>query len=156
MLRQLDTLVVDKTGTLTEGKPRLVSLVPLEQTAEVDLLRLAATLEKGSEHPLAAAITAGAESRGIPLAKAESFEYLTGQGITGRVEGRLVALCNRKLMENLKIDFQDIGTRAETMRREGQTVMFVAQSSGTDEDGVAHPITADEVWDFCANGFAAS
>ncbi|MBI5582759.1 MAG: heavy metal translocating P-type ATPase [Deltaproteobacteria bacterium] len=126
VLRQVDTLVVDKTGTLTEGKPRLVSLVPLEHTAEVDLLRLAATLEKGSEHPLAAAITAGAESRGIPLAKAESFEYLTGQGITGRVAGRLVALGNRKLMDNLKIDFQNLGDRAEAMRREGQTVMFVA------------------------------
>ncbi|HSO72581.1 MAG TPA: heavy metal translocating P-type ATPase, partial [Thermodesulfobacteriota bacterium] len=156
VMRQVDTLVVDKTGTLTEGKPRLISVTAVEGTEENDLLRLAATLEKGSEHPLAAAITEGAEKRGIHLSEAGSFEYYTGKGITGRVEGRLVALGNRKLMEDLKIDLRDWGARAESMRREGQTVMFVAaEGEAAGLLGVADPIkesTAEALQSLHAEG----
>jgi Cu+-exporting ATPase len=140
-LRQVDTLVVDKTGTLTEGKPRLVSVFPLAPGGEADLLRLAAALERGSEHPLAAAITEGAEKRGLSLAEAESFEYRMGQGIIGRVEGRLAALGNLKLMADLKIDFEALKDRAEALRLEGQTAMFVAvNGSPAGVLGVADPI----------------
>jgi Cu+-exporting ATPase len=156
---QVDTLVVDKTGTLTEGKPRLIAVVAVEGAEETDLLRLAATLEKGSEHPLAAAITEGAEKRGIHLSEAGSFEYHTGKGITGRVEGRRVALGNRKLMEDLKIDLRDWGdwgARAESMRREGQTVMFVAaEGKAAGLLGVADPIkesTAEALQSLYAEG----
>ncbi len=126
VLRQVDTLVMDKTGTLTLGKPQLVSAVPAEGTDEADLLRLAASLERGSEHPLAAAIVAGAEERGATLTGTSDFESLTGKGVTGTVEGRRVALGNRALMEQLGIGLGDLPERAEELRRDGQTVMFVA------------------------------
>jgi Cu+-exporting ATPase len=126
VMRQVDTLVVDKTGTLTEGKPRLVGVETTGATEESDLLRLAATLERGSEHPLAAAIVAGAQERGVALGETASFESLTGKGVTGEVDGRRVALGNARLLETLGVDPGALAERAEGLRREGQTVMFVA------------------------------
>jgi P-type Cu+ transporter len=125
ILRRVDTLVVDKTGTLTEGKPKLVSVVPLGGVEEKELVRLVAALERGSEHPLAAAIVKGAAERGVPLATAESFESLTGKGVTGKVGGRLVALGNAKLLDGLGIAAGAATARAEALRVDGQTVMYV-------------------------------
>jgi len=126
VLRKVDTLVVDKTGTLTEGKPKLVSVLPAPGWEEKDLLRLAAALERGSEHPLAAAIVAGGEERGAGAAEASGFESITGKGVTGTVEGRAVALGNQALMGDLGTNLRDFPERADEMRRDGQTVMFVA------------------------------
>jgi len=126
VLRQVDTLVVDKTGTLTAGRPELTEVRPEEGFDEESLLRLAASLERGSEHPLAAAIVRGAELRGVESSAAESFESLTGQGVTGAVDGRRVALGNRRLMESQQVDPAALVAAAEAMRKEGQTVMFVA------------------------------
>jgi Cu+-exporting ATPase len=126
LLRKVDTLVVDKTGTLTEGKPKLVSVEPASGFDASELLRLAATLERGSEHPLAAAIIKGAEDRGVTLADAaEAFESLTGRGVCGRVAGRSVALGNRKLLEELHADEGTLAAKAESLCADGQTVMFV-------------------------------
>jgi P-type Cu+ transporter len=127
LLRKVDTLVVDKTGTLTEGKPQLISVEPAEGFLASELLRLAATLERGSEHPLAAAIVKGAEDRGVSLAagSAEGFESLTGRGVRGSVEGRAVALGNQKLLEELHADAGTLAAKAEALRAGGQTVMFV-------------------------------
>jgi len=126
LLRKVDTLVVDKTGTLTEGKPKLVSVEVAEGFRTNDLLRMAATLERGSEHPLAAAIVKGAEERGIALAgSAEKFESLTGRGVRGRVEGHDVALGNQKLLEELHSAAGPLTANAETLKADGQTVMFV-------------------------------
>jgi Cu+-exporting ATPase len=126
LMRKVDTLVVDKTGTLTEGKPQLVSVEPAEGFDASELLRLAATLERGSEHPLASAIVKGAEDRGVILAgSAEAFESLTGRGVRGRVGGRAVALGNQKLLEELHADAGTVAAKAEALRADGQTVMFV-------------------------------
>ena len=126
VLEKVDTLVVDKTGTLTEGKPRLVSVVTAAGLLESDLLRLAASLERGSEHPLAAAIVAGAQERTLALSAAKDFRSITGKGVVGRVEDRSVALGNRRLMDDLRLDVGDLGQHANALRRDGQTVMFVA------------------------------
>ncbi len=142
ILREVDTLVVDKTGTLTEGTPKLASVVAngLEETA---VLHLAATLERGSEHPLAAAIVSGAEERGVVLGSAARFESLTGKGVVGDVEGRQVALGNRALMEHVHADASALAARAEELRTDGQTVMFVAIDGNTAGlVGVADPIKA--------------
>jgi Cu+-exporting ATPase len=143
VLRKVDTLVVDKTGTLTEGKPRLVSVETAPGVAEAELLRLASGLERGSEHPLAAAIVEGAESRGAKPGNAEAFESVTGKGVTGRVDGRTVALGNLALLESLDIDVESLGARAEALRADGQTVMFVAvDGRAAGLLGVADPIKA--------------
>jgi Cu+-exporting ATPase len=126
VLREIDTLVVDKTGTLTEGKPKLVAIAPAAGSSEHELLRYAASIERGSEHPLAAAIVAGAEQRGIELEKAESFESITGKGIKGQVGGRSVNLGNLALLEEHGIDPGELGKRAEEFRAQGQTVIFVS------------------------------
>ena len=126
MLEKIDTLIVDKTGTLTEGKPRLVSIVASESGSEPEILRAAASIERGSEHPLAAAIVAGAQENGLQLAEARDFNSLTGRGIVGVVDGKNVALGNLRLLEELKIDAGALVTRAEELRRDGQTVMFLA------------------------------
>ena len=126
VLRQVDTLVVDKTGTLTEGRPQLVGVEPAPGFDESSLLALAAALERSSEHPLAAAIVRGAESRGVPQLPAESFESSTGRGVRGRVAGRAVALGNRKLLEEQGVGASTLAERAETLRAEGQTVLFAA------------------------------
>ena len=141
VLRNVDTLVVDKTGTLTEGKPRLVTLVPAGGIGEPAVLRAAGSLERGSEHPLAAAIVKGAEERGTALVDARDFKSITGKGVTGIVDGRQVALGNRALMSDLGIDVGALGERAKALRAEGQTVMFVV-IGGTLAGivGVADPI----------------
>jgi Cu+-exporting ATPase len=141
ILERIDTLVVDKTGTLTEGKPRLVSLVTAPGHSESDLLRLAASLERGSEHPLAAAIVAGAEERKLTLSVVEDFRSITGKGVVGRVEGRTVALGNRRLMQDLGVPIGNLAERADALRRDGQTVMFVAiDGRAAGLVGVADPI----------------
>jgi len=126
IMRKVDTLVVDKTGTLTEGKPKLVTVLPAVSVDEAALLRLAGTLERGSEHALAAAIVAGALERGAKLGEAMDFQSVTGKGVEGHVDGMTVALGNRALMEDLGIEFGDLREQAETLRSEGQTVMFVS------------------------------
>jgi len=126
VMRKVDTLVVDKTGTLTEGKPRLVAALPAEGWSDEDLVRLAASLERGSEHPLASAIVAGAAERDVELTEAEGFESTTGKGVSGRVGGRQVVLGNRRMLEAADVDPGAMTDRAEAMRAEGQTVMFVA------------------------------
>ncbi|MCA9674673.1 MAG: copper-translocating P-type ATPase [Myxococcales bacterium] len=143
VMRKVDTLVVDKTGTLTEGKPRLTSVVPVAGGEEAALLRLAATLERGSEHPLAAAIVAGASSRGVALGDAVDFDSVTGKGVRGTVDGRAVALGNRALMEQLGVDVEGLAAQAEVLRGDGQTVMFVARDGApAGLIGVADPIKA--------------
>ncbi len=126
VLRTVDTLVVDKTGTLTEGKPTLVSTEPIGATTGDDLLALAAAVERGSEHPLAAAIVRGADERKVPQLSASDVATVTGQGITGTVDGREVLLGNQTLLSARGIDGSASAARAEELRREGQTVMFVA------------------------------
>ena len=141
IMRKVDTLVVDKTGTLTEGKPKLVSVLPASGFKEEALLRLAATLERGSEHPLAAAIVKGSEDRGVQLGDVSAFESITGKGVRGSVDGRAVSLGNPALMTQLGIELGELAQQAETLRTEGQTVMFVAvdgKSAGL--IGVADPI----------------
>jgi Cu+-exporting ATPase len=125
-LRKVNTLVVDKTGTLTEGKPKLTEVVPAAGFNETELLSLAATLEKSSEHPLAAAIVEGAETREVSLGTTTDFESVTGKGVTGLVEGRNVLLGNRKLLDDFSIDPGNMADLADNMRKEGETVMFVA------------------------------
>ncbi len=126
VMEKVDTLVVDKTGTLTEGKPRLVSVVASANFIETTVLRLAASLERASEHPLAEAIVRGAEEREISLASTDHFESITGQGVTGSIDGRVVALGNRKLMRALAVDAQQLSIDADAARAEGQTVILVA------------------------------
>ena len=141
IMRKVDTLVVDKTGTLTEGKPKLVSVVTAEAIDEQTLLKLAASLERGSEHPLAAAIVAGAQERGVKLTDATAFDSLTGKGVTGEVDGHKVSLGNRALLDDLKIDAGELATKAESLRADGQTVMFVAvDGKAAGLIGVADPI----------------
>src|SRR5262249_3542422 len=111
--------------------------------SEADVLRLAASLEQGSEHPLAAAIVAGAADRGVALGKAEGFRSITGQGVTGQVGGRDVALGNAPLFESLGIDLRPLGARADALRKDGQTVMFVAvDGRAAGLVGVADPVRA--------------
>jgi Cu+-exporting ATPase len=121
ILEKADVLVVDKTGTLTEGKPRLVGVEPAPGFTENELLRLAASLERGSEHPLAAAIARGAEARGVALAEARDFQSVTGKGVTGSVEGRTVVLGNAALMADQHIAVDPLRSRltnsAATVRR---------------------------------------
>lgn len=123
---KVDTLIVDKTGTLTKGQPELVGIVPKGSKDEDEVLRLAASLERGSEHPLAEAIVSGAEARGIQLVKATDFEAITGEGVHGTVDGHTIALGNAKLMRALGIDHQELVSTADARRDTGETVMFVA------------------------------
>jgi Cu+-exporting ATPase len=122
---KIDTLMVDKTGTLTEGKPRLVSVLPEPGHDEAEVLRLAATLERGSEHPLAEAIVAGAEERGVALGEATDFEAVTGKGVKGTVDGKSVALGNLKLVTDLGLEAAELTEKANSYRDQGETVMFV-------------------------------
>jgi Cu+-exporting ATPase len=125
LLREVDTLVVDKTGTLTEGKPKLASVVTTAAIDEQRLLHLAASLERGSEHPLAAAIVSGAVERGIELVEAGDFESLTGNGVKGQVDGQQVTLGNQALLMASGADARDLAEQAEALRRDGQTVIYV-------------------------------
>jgi Cu+-exporting ATPase len=141
VMEKIDTLVVDKTGTLTEGRPKLVTVEPVEGVREEDLLKFAAGLERGSEHPLAAAIVNAANERGIALTEAVDFESVTGKGVRGRVDGKMVALGNGRMMEGENIHFDSLAQRADQFRTDGQTVMFVAIDGGpAGLLGVADPI----------------
>jgi Cu+-exporting ATPase len=125
-LRKVNTLVIDKTGTLTEGKPKLTEVVPAADFDENTLLKFAASLEKGSEHPLAAAIVKGAEEREVKLSTAIDFESITGKGVSGTIDGKKVLLGNSKLLDDFSIDPGEMAAQAASMRQEGATVMFVA------------------------------
>ncbi len=125
-LEKVDTLVIDKTGTLTEGKPRVVAVVPVGGRSEEDVLRPAAALEHSSEHPLAAAIVAAARERGLALQPAVDFASLTSQGVTGKVDGHSVALGNARLMQDIEVDLGDLSRQADTLRLDGATVLFAA------------------------------
>ncbi|PIX99284.1 MAG: copper-translocating P-type ATPase, partial [Hydrogenophilales bacterium CG_4_10_14_3_um_filter_58_23] len=141
VMRKVDTLVVDKTGTLTEGHPELVSVTPAAGFDEAEVVRLAASIERASEHPLAAAIVRGAEKRAVELAPAEDFQSVTGKGVTGVVAGRKIALGNIKLLQDFGIDAGDLPTQADRLRAEGQTVMFLGvDGRAAGLIGVADPI----------------
>lgn len=126
LMEKIDTLVVDKTGTLTLGKPKLIAVEPANDFVEADVLRLTAGLERGSEHPLAAAIVEGAEERGLELPTSTDFASHTGKGVTGTVEGRPVALGNAALMSEIGVDAVPLQSQADAQRADGQGVMFVA------------------------------
>jgi P-type Cu+ transporter len=141
VMEKIDTLVVDKTGTLTEGRPRLTSVVPFKQISDSELLRFAASIERGSEHPLATAIVNGAQQKGLSLSEAQQFQSLTGKGVIGKIDDHAVALGNTRLLEHLKIPADGLIERADAMRKEGETVLLVAvdgQVAGL--IGVADPI----------------
>lgn len=138
---KINTIVVDKTGTLTEGKPKLVSVFAASGISENDFLRLAASLEQGSEHPLSTAIVKGAQGKKLPLSKADTFNSITGKGVVGTVDGRVIAIGNKKLLEDHKIDSASLTSKADEMRREGMTAMFVAiDGRAAGLLGVADPI----------------
>ncbi|WP_172406309.1 copper-transporting P-type ATPase [Pacificimonas aurantium] len=122
---KIDTLIVDKTGTLTEGRPRLVAVMPEEGHDEIEVLSLAASLERGSEHPLAEAIVRGAEERGVAMETASEFEAVTGKGVMGTVSGKRVALGNLALLTDLGLEGAALSEKANARRDEGETVMFV-------------------------------
>ena len=143
VMRKVDTLVVDKTGTLTEGHPELVSVIAAGGFEENDIVRLAACVERSSEHPLAAAIVRGAEARELELTSADDFQSVTGKGVTGKVDGRNVALGNIKLLQDAGIDVGDLPQQADAGRAEGQTVMLLAiDGKAAGLIGVADPIKA--------------
>jgi Cu+-exporting ATPase len=126
LLGKVDTLVVDKTGTLTEGKPQLTDVVTYGDAEPAEAVRLAASLERGSEHPLAAALVRGAEARGIALGSAAQFESVTGKGVVGNVEGRRVAVGSGELLRDTGVDPRPLEPRAEELRRAGRSAVFVA------------------------------
>ena len=150
LMEKIDTLVVDKTGTLTVGKPKLTAVETVSGFEEADVLRLAAALERGSEHPLAAAIVEGAEDRGLTLPASSDFESRTGKGVVGSAEGRKVALGNVALMADLGVDSSSIAARADELRAEGQGVMFVA----LDGQLAGLVVVADPVKDTAAQAIA--
>ncbi len=138
---EVDTLLVDKTGTLTVGKPKLVAVLPAAGHEEAEVLRLAASLERGSEHPLAEAIVAGAEARGLKLANAADFEALTGKGVKGTVDGHAVALGNVRLLADLGLEDGQWSATADARRDQGETVMFVVlEGKVAGLVGVADPV----------------
>jgi Cu+-exporting ATPase len=144
LMEKVDTVVVDKTGTLTEGRPQLVAVLPAGGVSEPDLLRLAAGLEKGSEHPLAAAVVKGAADRGVAPPGVEGFEAVPGKGVCGRIDGRPVALGNAAMMQAANVTgFDALAAKAEELRAAGQTVVFVA-ADGKPAGllGVADPVKA--------------
>jgi len=141
IMEKVDTLVVDKTGTLTEGKPKLVAIYATAGFSEDEVLRAAASLERASEHPLAEAIVSGAEEKRIGLALANGFQSVTGKGVTGEVDGKKVAVGNAKLLESLGIDVGDLALKAEKQRADGQTVMWISiNGKPAGLIGVADPI----------------
>lgn len=156
MMEKIDTLVVDKTGTLTEGKPKLVSVIAQEGWDESGIIALAASLERSSEHPLASAVVNGAQERGVPLSETDQFRSLTGKGVVGKVEGLEIALGNIKLMEELGIETAGLSAVADGLRREGESVMFLAiDNTLAGILGVADPIketTAQAIRDLHEEG----
>jgi Cu+-exporting ATPase len=151
LMEKIDTLVVDKTGTLTLGKPKLIAVEPVNGFDETEVLRLAASLERGSEHPLAAAIVEGAEERGIDLPASGDFESITGKGVTGTVGDRTVALGNGALMRDIGVDSASLEAKADEHRSEGQGVMFV----GIDGKLAGLVVVADPVKDSAAEAIDA-
>ncbi len=142
-MERIDTLVVDKTGTLTEGKPKLTSVVPVEGVTENHVLQIAASLERGSEHPLATAILQGAKERGVVLLSVENFNAVTGKGVEGALEGSRIALGNLRFAESLANVPQMLKDRADALRRNGETVVFLIEDSrAAGIIGVADPIKA--------------
>jgi Cu+-exporting ATPase len=125
-MEKIDTLVVDKTGTLTEGKPKVVAIVPAEGFNETDILRLAATVERASEHPLADAIVRSAKERNLDLGKVDEFDSPTGKGATGKVDGKAVVLGNATFLQSLRIDAQSLNEQGERLRGDGATVINIA------------------------------
>ena len=156
IMEKVDTLVVDKTGTLTEGKPKLIAVQAETGFTEDDMLRITASLERASEHPLAEAIVKGAEEKGIDLVKANDFQSVTGKGVTGQVDGHTVAAGNVKLLESLGISVGSLSQQADKQRAEGQTVMLIAiDGKAAGLIGVADPIkdsTAEAIRDLHAEG----
>ena len=143
MLETVTTLVIDKTGTLTEGKPKVAAVETVLGFDEKTLLRLIASIERASEHPLAAAIVAGGQERGVALATAEDFQSLTGKGVTGTIDGRKVAVGNAKLLEQLSVDAAALASKADELRKDGQTVVYAAVDGRlAGLVGVADPIKA--------------
>ena len=143
MMEKVDTIVVDKTGTLTEGKPAVATIFPVAPHEEQDVLRFAAAVEKGSEHPLAAAILRSAEHRGINVPGVDHFESRTGRGVAAELNGRQIGLGNLKLVEEFGADGSTVKERAEALRREGQTVVFVVVDGGVAGIvGITDPIKA--------------
>jgi Cu+-exporting ATPase len=141
IMEKVDTLVVDKTGTLTEGKPKLIAVQVEEGFTEDEVLRIAASLEHASEHPLAEAIVYGAEEKRIKLVKTNKFQSFTGKGVTGEVDGHAVAVGNIKLLESLGINAGELPQQANKQRAEGKTVMLVAiNGNAAGLIGVADPI----------------
>jgi P-type Cu+ transporter len=125
-MEKVDTLIIDKTGTLTEGKPKLMEVVVMEGFDQDNVLKLVGSLEKSSEHPLASAIVKGAEERGITLSTVNDFSSITGKGVKGTVDGKTIALGNKALLTSLGIDFTPLTAPAEQLRAKGQTAMFAA------------------------------
>ncbi len=123
---KVDTLIVDKTGTLTVGKPVLTDIIPLNDFSEAEILSRAASLERGSEHPLAAAIIGAAKEQKIELSQAENFEAVTGKGVQAEIDGKKIALGNAAMMDFLDLDTTDSNQQADLMRAEGKTVMYIA------------------------------
>ncbi|MFI5352530.1 MAG: heavy metal translocating P-type ATPase [Candidatus Binatales bacterium] len=141
LMEKVDTLVVDKTGTLTEGKPRLVTVAAIAPHNDDELLRLAASLERGSEHPLAGAIVAGAAARGLMLTDSRDFRGFTGKGVGGTIDGHAVMLGNQALLAEAGIDLKGVAAKADALRRDGQTVMLAAiDGRAAGLLGVADPI----------------
>ena len=126
ILERVDTLALDKTGTLTQGRPELATVSWMDSANEREVLALAASLEQGSEHPLAGAIVRGAKARGLGLERVEYFESDTGLGVRGRVSGRVVAVGSQAFLDKLRVDVSDLARRAEALRQDGQSVVFVA------------------------------
>src|SRR5207245_1904233 len=125
-LEKVNVLVIDKTGTITEGKPRLVSVVPIEGQNEDRILQLAASVEQASEHPLAAALVAGAKEKELTLLPVEEFRSIPGKGVIAKVDGLRVAVGNAGLFEELGIDARTLLQQADALRNDGQTVMLIA------------------------------
>jgi Cu+-exporting ATPase len=153
---KVDTLIIDKTGTFTEGKPTLSSVIPQPGIEESALLQLVASLERSSEHPLAAAIVKGAEAKKLPLMDVVGFNSTTGKGVKGTISGKQVAVGNAELFRDLSVDAAPLLERAEALRKEGQTVMLVAvDGKGAGIVGVADPIkesTPDAIRELKAAG----
>ncbi|MBN8555455.1 MAG: heavy metal translocating P-type ATPase [Deltaproteobacteria bacterium] len=141
--QKVDTLVVDKTGTLTEGHPKLVAVVATAEISENELLQLAGSLEQGSEHPLSQSIVLGAKERGIKIERPDQFQSVTGKGVTGTVRGKKIAIGNKKLLESENVQIGTLLEKSEELRKDGQTVMFMAvDGKAVALLGVADPIKA--------------
>ncbi len=156
IMEKVDTLVVDKTGTLTEGKPKLVAITAEDGFTDNENLQAAASLERASEHPLAEAIVRGAEDKNISLSNIDDFQSVTGKGVTGKLDGKSIALGNIKLLQSLDIEVGNLPAQADTLRAEGQTVMLLAiDGKAAGLIGVADPVkttSADAIKDLHAEG----